>query len=109
MPVGDVLVGNAGGNIEHDDTALALNVVTIAETTKLLLTGGIPDVEADRAEVGGERERVDLDTEGGHVLLFELSSQVALDEGGLYRATVVISMMSLQGPFTPWLLGGNSR
>ena len=65
VPVGDVLVGNAGGNIEHDDTALALNVVTIAETTKLLLTGGIPDVEADRAEVGREGQRVHLDTEGG--------------------------------------------
>ena len=51
VPVGDILVGNAGGNIEHDDTALALNVVTIAETTELLLTGGIPDVELDLAEV----------------------------------------------------------
>jgi len=28
---------------------------------------------------------VNLDTESGHILLFELSSQVALDEGGLGR------------------------
>ena len=65
VPVGDVLVGDAGGDIEHDDTALALDVVTIAETTELLLAGGIPDVEADGAEVGGEGKRVDLDTECG--------------------------------------------
>lgn len=65
MPVGDVLVGDAGGDVEHDDTALALDVVAVAETTELLLTRGIPDVEADRAEVGREGERVHFDTEGG--------------------------------------------
>ena len=54
MPVGHVLVGDSGGDIEHDDTALALDVVAIAETTELLLAGGVPDVEADRAEVGRE-------------------------------------------------------
>ncbi len=59
MPVGNVLVGDAGGNIEHDDTALAVDVVTVAETTELLLTGGIPDVELNLAVVlrWGQRER----------------------------------------------------
>ena len=65
VPVGDVLVRDAGGDVEHDDTALALDVVAVTETTKLLLTRGIPNVEADRAEVGGERERVHFHTEGG--------------------------------------------
>lgn len=51
MPVGDVLVGDAGGNIEHDDTALAVDVVTITETTELLLAGSIPDVELNLSEV----------------------------------------------------------
>lgn len=45
VPVGNVLVGNTGSNIEHDDTALAVNVVAIAQTTELLLTSGIPDIE----------------------------------------------------------------
>lgn len=35
------------------------------------------------ATYGREAEGVDLDTEGGHVLLLELARQVALDEGGL--------------------------
>lgn len=47
MPVGDVLVGDTGSNIEHDDTTLAVDVVTITETTELLLTSGIPDIELD--------------------------------------------------------------
>lgn len=37
---------------------------------------------------GRETERVDLDTEGGHVLLLEFTSQVALDEGGLNKAVI---------------------
>lgn len=103
MPVGDVLVGDTGGNIEHDDTALAVDVVAIAQTTELLLTSGVPDVELDGAQVlsngkyslepnryralggayGSEAKRVDLDTEGGNVLLLEFTGQVTLDEGGL--------------------------
>ena len=67
MPVGDILVGDAGSNIEHDDTALALDVVAIAKTTELLLTSGIPNVEADGTEVGREGERVNLNTKGSWV------------------------------------------
>lgn len=51
MPIGDVLIGDPGSDVEHDDTALALDVVTITEATKFLLTSGIPHVEADRAKV----------------------------------------------------------
>ena len=51
MPVGDVLVCDARGNIEHDDTALAVDVITITQTTELLLTCGIPDIELDGTEV----------------------------------------------------------
>lgn len=51
MPVGDVLVCDTRGNIEHDDTALAVDVVTITETTELLLTCGIPDIELNLTEV----------------------------------------------------------
>lgn len=53
VPVGDVLVGDTGGDIKHDDTALAVDVVTVTKTSKLLLTGGIPDIEADLAIVLG--------------------------------------------------------
>lgn len=41
---------------------------------------------------GGEAKRVNLDTEGGHVLLLELASQVTLDEGGLHRQRPSVSM-----------------
>ena len=54
MPVGDVLIGDARRDVKHYDTTLALDVIAIAKTTKLFLAGGIPDVENDRAKVGGE-------------------------------------------------------
>lgn len=88
VPVGDVLVRDSGSDIKHDDSTLAVDVVSVAETTKLLLTGSVPHIELELTEIGEETKRVNLDTKGGNVLLLELSGQVALDEGGLSRTTV---------------------
>lgn len=88
VPVGHVLVSDTRSNVEHDDTTLALDVVTVAKTSELLLSRSVPNVEANGTEVGVELEGVDLDTESGDVLLLELSGQVTLDEGGLSCTTV---------------------
>lgn len=76
MPVGHVFVGNPRGHIEHNDTALALNVVAISQTTKLFLAGGVPYIEADVTKVGMEVERVDLNTKSSclNELVHELQS-----------------------------------
>ena len=63
MPIGDIFVGDSGSDVEHDDTALALDVIPIPETTKLLLTGSVPNVEADIAEICGELQGVNLNTQ----------------------------------------------
>lgn len=51
VPAGNILVSDSGGDIEHDDGALAVDVVTISETTKLLLTGSVPHGENDGSAV----------------------------------------------------------
>jgi hypothetical protein len=51
MPVGDVLVGNAGCDVEHDDAALAVDIVSIAQASEFLLSRGIPDIELNVAQV----------------------------------------------------------
>ena len=51
MPVGNILVGDAGGNIEHDYAGMSVDVVTVSQTAKLFLTGSIPDIEDDLTEV----------------------------------------------------------
>jgi hypothetical protein len=53
VPVGDVLVGDARGDVEHDDTALAVDVVAVAETTELLLSSSVPDIELNLTKVLG--------------------------------------------------------
>ena len=47
MPVRYVLVGNSASNIEHDDGALTLDIITVSETAEFLLTSCIPHIEAD--------------------------------------------------------------
>jgi len=88
VPVGNVLVSYTRGNIEHDDGALTLNVVAITKATKALLAGSIPHIEADLTAGGGESQRVNDDTNGGKILLLELTSDVTLDEGGLSHTTI---------------------
>ena len=88
VPLGHVGVSDTGAHIEHDDTAVATDVVTITESSKFLLTGSILDVEDNISMGGVERHGVDLDTEGGDVALLEFTSQVTLDEGGLADTTV---------------------
>ena len=51
VPGRDVLVGDTRGDIEHDDAALAVDVVSISETTEFLLPSGIPDVKLDGSQV----------------------------------------------------------
>jgi hypothetical protein len=64
VPIGDVFVGDSRCDVKHDDTALALDVVSITETTELFLARSIPYIEADSAIIGGELEWVDFDTKG---------------------------------------------
>ena len=65
MPIGDVLVRDPGRDVEHDDPALSLDVIPIPQSTEIFLSSGVPDVEADGAVVGVERERVNFDSQGG--------------------------------------------
>ena len=51
MPVGHVLVCNTGCHVEHDDTALAVDVVPISQATEFLLPCGVPDVELDSSVI----------------------------------------------------------
>jgi len=67
MPVGNVLVGNSRSDVEHDDTALTVNVVSISQPTKLLLTSGIPNIEFEFTKVGKKAKRVNLDTKSSDI------------------------------------------
>lgn len=55
MPIRNVFVRNAGSNVEHNDAALAVDVVSVTESTKLLLASRVPDIELDFAEILREK------------------------------------------------------
>jgi hypothetical protein len=88
MPVGDIFVRDARRDIKHDNGALALNVVSIAQTTKLFLTSRVPDVELDGSAIGKKEQGVDFDTQSRHVLSFEFTRQMTLDKGRFTDASV---------------------
>lgn len=67
---------------------LSANVVSIAETTELLLTGSIPAVEDHGTKGSEERQRVDFNTHSGDIFLFEFTCSVSFNEGGLANTTV---------------------
>ena len=54
------------GHVEHDDRALALDVVAVPQPPKPLLARRVPDVELDGTSVRVEDEGVDLDACAEH-------------------------------------------
>jgi hypothetical protein len=78
MPVGNIFVCDTGGNVEHDDSALSLDVVSIAETSEFFLSCGIPNIEFNGSAIGVECEGVDFHSECRDVLFLEFSGKVTL-------------------------------
>jgi hypothetical protein len=51
VPVRNIFVCDAGGDVEHDDAALAVDIVTVTKTSELFLSSSIPDIELDVAQI----------------------------------------------------------
>ena len=64
VPFGNILVGDSGTDIEHDDTTLPANIVSLSESTEFLLTRGVPNIETDGTMIGVEDNGIDIDTSG---------------------------------------------
>jgi len=69
VPVGNVLVGNTRRDIKHDDATLTVDVVAIPEPTKLLLPGGVPDVELDGSIILDAFSAVSLSSRKVHTVV----------------------------------------
>jgi hypothetical protein len=88
VPVGDMLVRLTVGNIEHDDSSISEDVVSITKTPEFLLSGSIPTIETNHTTVRLEIKRMDLNTQSGNVLLFEFASQMAFHETSFTDTTI---------------------
>ena len=65
MPVRNVLVCHARCDVEHDDGTLSLNIIAISQTTELFLASSVPYIKCNWAEICGECQWMDFDTESG--------------------------------------------
>ena len=74
--------------IEHDDGALHLNVVAIAQSTEFLLTSSIPDIEAYGTAIGMENQWMQLDTQLGDISLYKFTGHVTFNECRLTGTTI---------------------
>ena len=80
VPRRHVLIRRSRRHVEHDNRALAVNVIPISQPAEFLLTGSIPAIESNRPAVGVKIERVHRHANRGEVFLLKLTSQVTLDE-----------------------------
>ena len=64
MPVGHILVRDSSCDIEHDNCTLSLNIVAVSETSELLLTGSVPNIEPDWSPVCVEHQWMYFHTQG---------------------------------------------
>lgn len=88
VPLGDILVGDSGGDIEHKNGSMCTDIVTLSETSEFFLSCCIPESEFDRSVVGVEGNGADFDSLGGDVLLFELSGDMSFNKGGFSDSSV---------------------
>jgi hypothetical protein len=51
MPVWNVLVGNTGCDVKHDDATLPVDVIAISEAPEFLLACSVPHIESDWSKV----------------------------------------------------------
>lgn len=88
IPFGDVLIGDSGGDVEHENSGIGTNIVTLTKSSEFFLSGSVPEGKFDRSVVGVEGDGADLNSLGGDILLLKLTGDVSFDEGGLADSTV---------------------
>ena len=45
VPLWDVLISDSRADVKHDDTTVTSNIVSISESSKLLLSSSVPNIE----------------------------------------------------------------
>lgn len=88
VPLGDVLIGDTGGDVEHQDGGVSSDIVSFSKSTEFFLAGCIPERKLDGSVVGVEGDGANFNSLGGDVFFFELAGDVPFDEGGFADTAV---------------------
>ena len=87
MPVRYILLSNSWCYIKCYNGTLNLYIIAISQSTKFLLISCIPCIEHNRSSVDMEHMRMDLNTQGGYILL-KFTSQMTFQEGSFSSTTI---------------------
>ena len=88
VPLGDVFVGDSGGDIEHENGSIGANIIAFSEPTEFFLPSSIPKRKLDGAMIGVESDGADLNALSGDVFFLKLTSDVSFDKSSLTDTTV---------------------
>mmetsp|Transcript_11469 Transcript_11469/g.15919 ORF Transcript_11469/g.15919 Transcript_11469/m.15919 type:complete len:215 (+) Transcript_11469:3515-4159(+) len=88
VPVWNILVGHSGGNIEHDDCSLSLNVVTISESTEFFLSSSVPNIESNRSTISVKSQRMHFNSQSCNVFLFKFTSKMSFNKSSFSCSTI---------------------
>lgn len=56
IPLGDILVGDSSGDVEHQDRGIGTDVVSFSEATQLFLSGSIPKTKLNGSMISVESD-----------------------------------------------------
>lgn len=88
VPFVDISIGVSGGEVEHDDGTVGLDIITLSEFSEFFLTSSVPNIKGDFSKVSVENDVGHLSTLGWDVWFLEVSSVVSLGEGCLADTSV---------------------
>ena len=88
VPLWNILVGDSGADVKHDNTTVSSDIVSVSETTEFLLTSSIPYVEENLTFACVEWHWVDFNTESGDVFLFKFTCEMSLNESSFTNTTI---------------------
>lgn len=87
LPLADTVKGAAARHIKHDEGADGLLVVDTRHIAETLLSGNVPELQADyRIGVPVEHLQGKVNANGGTIVLAKELMYIALDEGRLASA-----------------------
>ncbi len=79
-------------DVENHNHTVSLPIETLCHTTEAILPSGVPNLHVHRLSVGCDvGVGVELDTDGGDVVLLELLILIHLEDGGLADCAITKS------------------
>jgi hypothetical protein len=65
MPVGYIFICHPRRNIKQDNSTIRVYVITISQSSKFLLSSGVPNIKLNQSSISVELQRMNFNTQCG--------------------------------------------